>query len=58
MKNLTISQTAKLLGFTRQYVWILVKKGKLKAERVGKYYIINSEEVKRYEIERINKLDL
>jgi len=58
MKNLTISQTAKLLGFTRQYVWILIKKGKLKAERVGKYYIINSEEVKRYKIDRINKLDL
>lgn len=43
----TVTEVAKMLGFTRQTVLLWIKKGKLKAVKVDKEYRISEEEVER-----------
>ncbi len=49
----TIPQAAKLLGRTRQDVWYLVKKNKIKSFKVGRLYVITQEELKSYLINKM-----
>lgn len=47
MNYISIPEAASILGQSRQNIWILVKTGKLKAKRVGNYFIINKSEVEQ-----------
>ena len=51
---ISIPEAANILGQSRQNIWILVKAGKLKAKRVGNYFIINRSVVEQ----RIRKNNL
>ena len=44
---ISIPEAANILGQSRQNIWILVKAGKLKAKRVGHYFIINRSAVEQ-----------
>ena len=37
---LTTKQAAKIMGFSQQYINRLIKMGRLKAQKVGRFYII------------------
>ncbi len=45
-------EVAKELGVTRGAVWFWIQTGKLKAEKVGKQYVIQEREVTRVKEER------
>lgn len=45
----SIEQVAKILGMSRQAVYVAIKGGKLKAEQVGKGYIIKEADFKVFE---------
>ena len=47
-KFYSISEIAKHLGVTRQYVWFLIQTGKIKAEKVGKCYIVGEKELWKF----------
>lgn len=49
----TIPQAAKLLGRTRQDVWYLVKKQRIKSFKIGRLYVITQEELKSYLINKM-----
>jgi excisionase family DNA binding protein len=44
----SVAQTAKLLGITRQRVHDLIKNGQIIACKLGRYYYIEVAEVERY----------
>jgi excisionase family DNA binding protein len=44
-KYITIPQLAKLLGLSRIEVYRKVRKGQIKAERIGRMYVITDKEV-------------
>ena len=48
MKLLSIKQAADKLGKSRQYVWLLIKMGKLKARKVGSRYIVTQVQLDKY----------
>lgn len=45
---LSVAQTAKLLGVSRQRVHDLIKNGQIVACKLGRYYYIDNVEVDRY----------
>lgn len=45
---LSVAQTAKLLGVTRQRVHDLIKNGQIVARKLGHYYYIEDIELERY----------
>ena len=47
MNYKTITQTAEILGCTKQYIWNLIAMRQLKAERVGSIWLIPDKEVQR-----------
>jgi excisionase family DNA binding protein len=48
MNFISIPQAADLLKKTRQYIWVLIKNGKLRGKKVGRNYILPATEVDRY----------
>lgn len=44
----TIKQVADILGFSRQYTYILIKTNKLRALKIGKVYIIEDQAITDY----------
>lgn len=44
----SVRQAAEELGFTAQYIYKLIEDGKIEAERVGGYWMIEKSEVDRY----------
>lgn len=40
MKPVTVTQYAKIEKITRQGAWYRIRKGYVKAEKIGKYYVI------------------
>ena len=40
MKTYSITEIAKIIGKSRQYVWLQIISNNLKAEKVGNYYAI------------------
>lgn len=50
-KQFSTTETAKELGYTRAYIWMLIKAKKLKAKKVGETYIIDKKELERYKLE-------
>jgi excisionase family DNA binding protein len=46
---LSVAQTAKLLGVTRQRVHDLIKNGQIVARKLGRYYYIEDIELERYQ---------
>lgn len=49
MEYITVTQFAKRFGISRQFVWKMIKEGKLKAIKIGKLYKIPESEIKRIE---------
>ena len=49
MNFLSIPEAAQLLQKTRQYVWVLIKTGKLLGKKVGRNFIIADRDLKRYQ---------
>ncbi len=45
----SVTETAKLLGITRQRVHDLIKNGQIVARKLGRYYYIEATEIKKYE---------
>ncbi|MBW4646752.1 MAG: helix-turn-helix domain-containing protein [Goleter apudmare HA4340-LM2] len=52
---LSVAQTAKLLGVTRQRVHDLIKNGQIIACKLGRYYYIETTEVERYQNQPMGK---
>lgn len=48
MKLYTLQEVAELLGIHYQTVRKLIQNGKLKAKKIGKGYIVTSENLKQY----------
>jgi excisionase family DNA binding protein len=44
-KYITIAELADLLGVSHVAVWKRIKKGQIKAERIGRIYVITDKEV-------------
>lgn len=49
MEYITVTQFAKRFGVSRQFVWKLIKEGKLRAIKIGSLYKIPVSEVDRIE---------
>ena len=49
MEYITVTQFAKKFGISRQFVWKMIKEGKLKAIKIGSLYKIPESEIKRIE---------
>lgn len=49
MEYITVTEFAKKFGISRQFVWKMIKEGKLKAIKIGKLYKIPASEVDRIE---------
>ena len=47
-KEYSIKEAAKILGITRSGVHWLKDTGKIKARKIGSYYVISQEEIDRY----------
>jgi len=47
-KYITIPQLAQLLGLSRIEVYRRVRKGQIKAEKIGRMYVIRDKEVSHY----------
>ncbi|MBW4536554.1 MAG: helix-turn-helix domain-containing protein [Pleurocapsa minor HA4230-MV1] len=52
---LSVTQTAQVLGVTRQRVHDLVKNGQIIARKLGHYYYIETTEIERYMNQPIGK---
>lgn len=48
IKYLTITETAKKYKRTRQLVWLLIRKGRLLAQRIDNVFYIKEDDYKRY----------
>ena len=48
MKLLSIYQASQLLNCSRQWVWFLIKMGRLEAKQIGKVYIIKEDDLNIY----------
>jgi excisionase family DNA binding protein len=51
---LTIPQAANQLDLSRQRVWLLVTRGRIKAQRIGQVWLINERELVRFSGKRSN----
>lgn len=49
MKYISVSNFSKKLGVSRQFTWIHIRDGRIKAVKVGKLYKIPESEIKRIE---------
>ena len=49
MEYITVTQFAKIFGISRQFVWKMIREGKLRAIRIGSLYKIPVSEVDRIE---------
>jgi excisionase family DNA binding protein len=49
MKLYSLTQVAKILGKSKQWLWVLIQSGRLKAEKVGTVYIIEEQSLKAYQ---------
>jgi excisionase family DNA binding protein len=49
MAHLSTADTAQRLGITRQHVVVLIDRGELKAQRVGRSYIIDVRSIEAFE---------
>ena len=49
MEYITVTQFAKRFGISRQFVWKMIKEGRLKAIKIGSLYKIPVSEVDRIE---------
>ena len=47
-KLYSISEIAKRLDVSRQYVWFLIKTRKLKAQKVGNVYVVEEKELEQF----------
>lgn len=50
--ELTTTEAAAALGLTRAWIWRLIKRGTIQAERRGRDWWIEREEVERYTREK------
>lgn len=48
MSLLSIKQAADKLGKSRQYVWLLIKMGLLRARKVGGRYVVTQSQLDKY----------
>ena len=54
----TLEETAKILGMTKPgVIWNIKETGQLKADRIGKIYIIEEKEIERFRKSRENIQD-
>ena len=44
----SVREFAQKVGVSRQYVWVLINKGRLTAERIGSYYAIPESELAKF----------
>lgn len=54
MKLYSIKEAAEVLGKSRQYIWLLIKMGRIKARQVGEQYVITQSELFRYKTDEDN----
>ena len=52
---LTTAEVAERLGCSQQWIQALIKRGKLKAEMVGKTYVIRARDLDKYEPQPIGR---
>lgn len=48
MQLYSLVETAKMLGKSRQWVWILVQIGRLKAKKVGNLWVVCEEDLNQF----------
>ena len=58
MEQISIPEAAEILGLTRQGVWLIVKKKKLKAIKIGKFFALQLSDVQEYLLSRLNKKEI
>jgi excisionase family DNA binding protein len=46
---LSATEISKLLGKSRQWIWVLIRTGQLKAKKVGRQFVIDSEDLKQFD---------
>lgn len=49
MAYLSTAETAKRLGFSRQHIVVLIERGELRAQKVGRVYIIDERSIVAFE---------
>ena len=47
--ELSLTQAAKILGISRQSVWEAIKKGRIKARKVGNQFTIRRDAINKYD---------
>lgn len=57
-KYLTIPQVAKMLGISRIAVYKKVKNGQIKADRIGRSYVINHKQIFSFTFKKLTKKDV
>lgn len=52
MELVSVQQAADNLGYSRQYIWMLIMMGRLEAQKVGRVFVIEANEVKKYKLKK------
>lgn len=48
MNLVSVTEAAKALKISRQWLWVLIKMGKISAFKVGSQYVLNNEDVLQF----------
>lgn len=48
MQYLSVSEAAKRMGKSRQWVWVLVRMNRLKAIRIGNQFCVCEDDIKKF----------
>jgi len=49
---LSLQEAGKLIGLSRQYIWMLIQMNRLPAIKIGKQYIVTRADIDEYQIKR------
>lgn len=49
---LSLQEASKLVGLSRQYLWMLVQMNRLPAIRIGKLYVVTRPDIEEYQKSR------
>lgn len=48
MKYYSLSEAAKKLNKSRQWIWVLIQMNRIKAEKIGNQFVITEEELRNH----------
>jgi len=54
MKQYTLTEAARLVGMSRQGLWLNLIQGRVKYQKLGRFFMISEDEVEKFKERRSN----